>query len=311
MQQIVPEPPGRIAPVEELVNTYEIGAMAQRRLDSKTYELLAGGDRRAFDRITFRPRMMVNTVGLDLTLELFGQKHFAPIILGPVGKLKRFHPEAELEMARGASLARAAMVISADSSVPVEQIVPLAKTGAWFQVNLGPDMSAAQKAVAAGCKAVCVTLGTAGGDWRAIEALRKSLSVPVVVKGVMSPGEAEAAIGSGAQGIIVSSWSEAAVPGQTEALEALPAVVDAVHGRVPVLVDGGFRRGSDVMKGLALGAKAVLVARPAVWGLSAYGAPGVQRAVEILQTDLGRDMVMCGKVNLAALDRTVVKIHRW
>ncbi|HXJ39783.1 MAG TPA: alpha-hydroxy-acid oxidizing protein [Bryobacteraceae bacterium] len=309
--QIAAEPPGRIAPVEELINTYEIGAMAQRRLDSATYALLAGGDRRVFDRITFRPRLMVNTTGLDLSLDLFGQKHFAPIILGPVSRQKRFHPEGELEMARGAAAAKAAMVISADSSFPLDQIAPLAKAGAWFQMNLGSDMAAVTQASATGCKVLCVTFGAAGADWKFVESLCKSLKIPVVVKGVMSAGEAEAAIASGAQGIIVSNYSEAGVPGQAEALEALPAIADAVHNRIPVLVDGGFRRGSDVLKGLALGAKAVLVARPATWGLSAYGAPGVQRALEILQTDLARDMAMCGKPNLAALDRTVVRMHRW
>jgi isopentenyl diphosphate isomerase/L-lactate dehydrogenase-like FMN-dependent dehydrogenase len=84
-----------------------------------------------------------------------------------------------------------------------------------------------------------------------------------------------------------------------------------VKDRVPVLVDGGFRRGTDLLKGLALGAKAILVARAPACGLAAYGAPGVQKAIEILQTDLGRDMAMCGKVNLAAIGRDTVKVHRF
>src|SRR5215472_14617594 len=116
MQQRMGEPPGRIAPVGELVNTLEIEAMAQRRLNSLTYAEISGSDRRTFDRITFRPRMMVNTTKLDLTLELFGANMFAPIIAGPIADQKRFHPEGEVASARGASEAKAVIVVSEKSS---------------------------------------------------------------------------------------------------------------------------------------------------------------------------------------------------
>lgn len=309
--QIALEPAGRIAPVAELLNTYEIGEMARRKVDAATWALLAPADRAAFDRITFRPRLMVNTTGMDLTLELFGAKHFAPLLVGPVANQRRFHPEAELEMARGAAAAKATLVISAESSVALEQIVPLAKAGAWFQLKLEPDMAKsaalAKRAVAAGCKVVIAT----GGNWKALAALVKAAGGPVVAKGILSVADAEAAIGAGAQGLVVSGWTERGATGKNEAIEVLPAIADAVNGRVTVLVDGGFRRGSDVLKGLALGAKAVLVARAPVCGLAAYGAAGVQRAMEILQTDLARDMAGCGKANLAAISRDTVKIHRF
>lgn len=305
------EPAGRIAPVAELINTYEIGEMAQRKLDAATWALLAPADRAAFDRITFRPRMMVNTTGLDISLELFGQKHFAPLIVGPVSKQKRFHPEGELEMAKGAAAAKAAIVLPSDSSIPLEQVVPLAKAGAWFQVNLDADMTkaiaAAKQAVAAGCKVVCAT----GTNWKSLASLTKAVSVPVVAKGILTPAQAEAAIAAGAQGLIVSNWVSGAAAGKNEAIEVLPMVAEAVEDRVPVLADGGFRRGSDLLKGLALGAKAILVARAPACGLAAYGAAGVQRALEILQTDLARDMAMCGKANLSLLSRDAVKVHRF
>ncbi|MCU1327617.1 MAG: FMN-dependent alpha-hydroxy acid dehydrogenase [Bryobacterales bacterium] len=295
---------GRIAPVAELLNTYEIGAMAQRKVDAATWALLAPADRKAFDRITFRPRLMVNTTGLNLTLELFGEKHFAPIIVGPVSRQKRFHAEGELEMAKGAAAAKAAMVIAADSSFPLDQIISLAKAGAWFQVSTEGEMAKATQAISAGCKAICIT----GTGWRALAAFAKTVQVPVIAKGIMTPADAEAAIGAGAKGLIVSSYNTTS---KLDPIEVLPTIVDAVKGRVPVLVDGGFRRGSDILKGLALGARAILVARAPACGLAAYGAPGVQRALEILQTDLGRDMAMCGKVDLTAIGRDTVKIHRF
>ena len=270
----------QLPPLAELLNTYEIGEMAKRKLDAATWAVLAPADRKAFDRITFRPRMMVNTTKLDLTLELFGQKHFAPIIVGPVSHQKRFHPEGELEMAKGAAAAKAMMVMT-----------EVATPASWYQ---GPEM---KKAIDAGCKVIVCG-----------KVVPKGLNVPIVVKGVMTVLEAEAAIAAGAQGIIVSNYQ---TTHKMEPIEALPLIADAVKGRIPILVDGGFRRGSDVLKGLALGAKAVLVARAPACGLAAYGAAGVQRAIEILQTDLGRDMAMCGKVNLDALGRDTVKIHRF
>jgi len=90
----------------------------------------------------------------------------------------------------------------------------------------------------------------------------------------------------------------------------LPAIVDAVDGKATVLVDGSFRRGSDIVKALALGAQGVLLARPVMWGLAAYGADGVRAVIEMLQSDLARHMGALGAENLAALNRSFLRIHR-
>ena len=92
-------------------------------------------------------------------------------------------------------------------------------------------------------------------------------------------------------------------------IEVLPAIAEAVAGKAPILIDGSFRRGSDILKALALGARAVLLGRPPLWALAAYGSAGVQAILEMLQSELGRDMAMCGKANLKSLDASVVKIH--
>ena len=94
-------------------------------------------------------------------------------------------------------------------------------------------------------------------------------------------------------------------------MEVLASVVDAVAGKAPVLVDGSFRRGTDIVKALAFGAKAVLVTRPALWGLAAYGSDGVDTVMKILQSETARTMGNCSKVNLAALDRTLLKLVRF
>jgi isopentenyl diphosphate isomerase/L-lactate dehydrogenase-like FMN-dependent dehydrogenase len=142
-----------------------------------------------------------------------------------------------------------------------------------------------------------------------VDALRGAVSVPVMVKGIMTALDATTAVTHGAQGVVVSNYGRPAASGQPAPLDAVAPIVDAVGARVPVLLDGGIRRGSDVMKALALGARAVLVARPVMWGLAAYGADGVQSVIEMLQTELGRVMGCCGTPNLAAITRRVVKVH--
>jgi 4-hydroxymandelate oxidase len=316
-QQLIGEPAGRIAPVGELIHAMEVEAMAQRKLDSVTFAAIAGSDRKAFERITFRPRMMVNTMKLDMTVELFGQTMFAPLVVGPVAQLKRFHPEGELAMARGATAAKTLMVIAGQSNVPVDQIAAEAKEPFWLQVYPDADMNGVrarvQEAVKAGCKAVCLTVGdpAQAAGWSEIDSLRRGLSVPFLLKGIMSPEEASAAAQRGVQGIIVSNYRGRSASGLAAPIEVLPSIADAVGGKIPILIDGSFRRGGDVLKALALGARAVLLGRPPLWGLAAYGAPGVQHVLELLQREIARDMAMCGRVTIGQLDRTMVRIHRW
>jgi isopentenyl diphosphate isomerase/L-lactate dehydrogenase-like FMN-dependent dehydrogenase len=308
---LIGEPPGRIAPARSLANTFEFEAMAQRSLSAAAFAEIAGSERGALERITFRPRMMVNTTHLDLTTELFGQSLFAPILVGPTGGQKRYHPEGELATVRGASAAKTAMVVSSGASYPMKEIAAQPATTLWYQVHPGADTAAQRRgideAVALGCKALCITIG--GSDWSAIDRLRQGLRIPVVLKGIMSPEEALSAIGKGIGGIVVSSHGRQPESGMAAPIEVLPAIAEAVAGKAPILIDGNFRRGADILKALALGARAVLLGRPPLWALAAYGSPGVQAMLEMLQTELARDMAMCGRPNLKSLDPSLVKIH--
>jgi 4-hydroxymandelate oxidase len=303
-----------MTPLEELVNAFEFESAAKGRLDPETFAEISGGDRRAFERITFRPRMMVNTTRLDLSSQLFGSELFAPIIVGPVAGLKRFCPEGELAMVRGASSAKAPVVISTRASYSLAEIAGQARTTLWCQVSLdGDPLHDAQTAVNAGYKAVFLTLGTSkqrGADWKMIDRLRQGIGVPLILKGIMNIAEAMTAAGNGIAGIVVSSYSTHEALRMAAPIEVLPGIADAVGGRLKILIDGSFRRGSDVLKALAMGANAALLGRPPVWALSAYGAEGVQRLLELLQTELARDMAMCGKPDLHSIDRSLVKMHR-
>jgi len=330
-QELIGEPRGRIAPLAELVNAFEVQAMARRKLPDNVYAIIAGTDRRALERITFRPRLMVNVTQLDLTTELLGEKMFAPILVAPIANQQAFHPEGELATARGASAAKTALVISSQSSRQLSEIVAEAKSSSvWYQLYPDADIKvtidAAQKAVDVGCKVVCLTVGApyrtntgsarlqAIGNlkmaWPLVQDMKRSVKAPLVLKGIMSPDEARSAVESGVQAIVVSNHGGMYTSGFADPIEMLPSVTEAVNGKIPVLIDGSFRRGTDILKALALGARAVLIGRPAMWGLAAYGSDGVKAVLEMLQSELGRNMAMCGKPNVAAVTRELVRIHR-
>lgn len=145
--------------------------------------------------------------------------------------------------------------------------------------------------------------------WESLRELRSLTKLAIVVKGILTSEDAARCVEYGASGIIVSNHGGRALDHVGGTIEALPEVVDAVKGRIPVLIDGGIRRGTDILKALALGAKAVLVARPYLYGLAAFGQPGVERVIELLRTELALDMAIAGVPKLAAIDRTLVRIR--
>jgi len=145
--------------------------------------------------------------------------------------------------------------------------------------------------------------------WATVRELRSMTSLPIVIKGLLTGEDGALAVEHGASGIIVSNHGARQLDHVGATIEALPEVVKAVDGKIPVLVDGGFRRGTDILKGLALGAKAVCVARPYLYGLAAFGQPGVERVIELLRTELALDMGLAGVPNLAAIDRKLVRIR--
>lgn len=142
--------------------------------------------------------------------------------------------------------------------------------------------------------------------WEAVEWLASVSGLPVLVKGVMTREDAALAIAHGAAGVIVSNHGGRQLDTVEPTVLALPEVVDAVEGRVPVLVDGGIRRGTDVVKALALGARAVLVGRPYLWGLAVDGEAGVRRVIALLRGEIERALALTGRPTLADLDRTML-----
>jgi isopentenyl diphosphate isomerase/L-lactate dehydrogenase-like FMN-dependent dehydrogenase len=143
--------------------------------------------------------------------------------------------------------------------------------------------------------------------WEWMEWVRPQTKLPIVMKGILTAEDARLAVENGVSAIIVSNHGARTLDGMGGTLDALPEVVEAVNGRVPVLVDGGIRRGGDVIKALALGAKAILIGRPFLWGLAAFGQDGVQRVVELLQGELRIALGLSGAGTVKNVDRSFVR----
>jgi 4-hydroxymandelate oxidase len=143
-------------------------------------------------------------------------------------------------------------------------------------------------------------------DWQTFDKLRKFTKLKLLLKGVESADDAKIACDRGVDGIIVSNHGGRATETLRPTIATLPEVVDAVGSRIPVMVDGGIRRGSSVYKALAMGARAVGIGRPYVWGLTAFGQEGVERVIDILQTELSLTMAQCGTPSVARITRAAV-----
>lgn len=144
-------------------------------------------------------------------------------------------------------------------------------------------------------------------DWRVIERVKRRTKLPVLIKGILTVEDAALAIDHGADGIVVSNHGGRQLDSAPSSIEMLPEVAEHVDGRVPILLDSGIRRGSDVVKAVALGATAVLVGRPMVFGLAIDGEAGVRHMLRLLRDEIERCMALCGRASLAALDRDMVR----
>jgi L-lactate dehydrogenase (cytochrome)/(S)-mandelate dehydrogenase len=146
-------------------------------------------------------------------------------------------------------------------------------------------------------------------SWQDVEWLRRLWDRPLLLKGVLHPDEARKAVACGVDGLIVSNHGGRQLDAAAASLEALPGVVEAAGGRVPVLMDGGVRRGTDVLRAIALGARACLIGRPQLWGLAVAGQQGVACVLETLRSEIDRAMALCGCERLVDVDSSLLYRH--
>lgn len=295
-------------------------------------------NREAFAQIRLDPRVLNDVERIDVGTTVLGRTLPHPILLAPVAAHSLAHPDAEVGTARGAKACGAGMVLSSYTSRTMEEVAASGVEPLWFQLYMqerGATRELVQRAVDAGCTAICITVDTptlgprdrltrsgfvfpAGlpyrtrepGDnqctWADVEWVRKAVNVPVVLKGILNPDDARLAHENGAAAIVVSNHGGRNLDTVPASIEALPRIADRVGGKLPVLFDGGIRRGTDVLKALALGASAVMIGRPYVYGLAVAGADGVARVVEILRKELEQAMALCGVASVAAVSRALI-----
>ncbi len=248
------------------------------------------------------------------------------------------HPEGECATAQAAGRANTLMVASTTATRSLEEIAQAASGPLWFQLYVYPSLQFAEKLVrraeSAGYRTIVLTvdLPTLGNrekdrrnnvtippppfreanfvdvDMTGQEWVSLTWELPILLKGILTAEDALLAIEHGMDGIIVSNHGGRQLDTALTSIEALPEIVEAVAGRCEVYFDGGIRRGTDILKALSLGARAVLVGRPVLWGLAVNGAEGAYQVLEMLRKELELAMALSGRPTLNSIDRTLVKM---
>lgn len=302
-------------------------------------ERTLGENLRAFDRWVLRPRFLRGSGLPDTSIELLGTRVEFPVLVAPWAYQGRAHPDGERGTVRGAARAGTIPVVSSTAIDDLEQIAAASDGPKWWQLYLfadaGLNAEMLGRVVAAGYEAICWTvdfpvvglrhrdarsgfvipLGIGDADylyepnmtWDHLTFIREHApGLPVLVKGILTAEDAVLAVEHGAEGIVVSNHGGRQLDSCPASLDALPEVVEAVDGRLPVLMDGGVRRGTDVLKAIALGAAAVMVGRPAAWGLAADGEGGVAGVLDIFRAEVENAMALTGCGSVAEIGRELV-----
>lgn len=290
----------------------------------------ARANREAFSRHVLLPRVLVDVTTVTLRSAVLGHPIEIPILFAPTALHRLVHPDGELATARAAARLGTVMCVSTPSSVPLEEVAAAGRE-LWFQLywfaDQGVTRELIERATAAGYRAIMLTVDAPVPMWRegemrlplkvppgvraanlpdqplphapfltwdSLDWLRSVTRLPIVLKGILAAGDARLAAENGAAAVVVSNHGGRALDWAMTTLDALPEVVEAAEGRLEVYLDGGVRRGSDVLKALALGAQAVLLGRPVLWGLGAGGEPGILRMMELIVGELASAMGLCG-----------------
>ena len=267
-------------------------------------------NREAFDEWRIVPRMLRDVSERSLERTVLGTKLPAPVLLAPIGVQTVAHPEGELASARACAHVGLPLIASTAASHTIEQIAQAAgEQSCWYQLYWPRDRELARSFIAraekSGYEAVVVTLDTWLLGWRPADLsegflpfLRECTDLPIVLKGIQSAEDALLAVGHGIEGIIVSNHGGRQVDGAIGALQALPGVVEAVGERCEILFDSGIRSGADALKALALGARAVCLGRPYVWGLALGGEQGVVEVLRAFLAELDLNMALSGHASI-------------
>jgi L-lactate dehydrogenase (cytochrome) len=300
-------------------------------------EKTLGRNESAFDHLQLLPRPLNGSPARDLGIELFGRRLSLPVVVGPAGcgaaprwmqvfiyKDRGFTEEL---VRRSAVASFDALVLTIDNqmlgkrerdirngfTIPprftLRDALAMAGRLPWLgrmraelpRITFGNYVRPGEASDVASLAQRMASLLDPSMSWSDVDWLRSIWKGPLILKGVLHPADAAEAASRGVDAVIVSNHGGRQLDGAVAAVEALPGVVRAANGRIPVLMDGGIRRGSDVVKALALGARCCLVGRPQLWGLAVGGQAGVAHVLEIFRREIDRSMGLLGVTRIEHL----------
>jgi len=325
----------------------EIVATARKNLPQALWDHLSGGsdsettllrNRQALDSLALRQRVLVDVRKIDITTTLLGQKLSSPVFLAPVGGFVGFaHPEGACNVARAAVAHGTTAFISTAAKPGLEEAAAGVKEPLIFQLYVRADRKWVEdildRAKDAGYRALCVCVDRnyygrrerdiisranvregfgdpsfqMGLQWEDLVWMKSRMGLPLIVKGVATAEDAKLSIEHGADVVYVSNHGGRQLDHAQGTIEVLPEVVDAVAGRAEILWDGGVQRGTDVVKALCLGARAVGVGKMLGWALGAAGEPGLKRMLELMDVEIRTAMGLMGVTSLSQLNPSWVR----
>jgi len=291
-------------------------------------------NRFALDSLAFRPRVLIDVSKIDTSTTFLGHKLRIPVMLAPIGSLQTITPEGGVAVAKSAAEFGTVNFVSSVTQPSLEEIAASSASPKIFQLYVQGDMKWVEDLLArvkkAGYKALCLTVDTAyygrrerqmmdrwlppslrarqgqrdyraALTWESMDAIKEMAGLPFILKGVATAEDAALAVKHGVQAVYVSNHGGRQLDHGRGTIEMLSEIVAAVDGKAEIVLDGGILRGSDVLKAIALGARAVAIGKLQGWGLAAAGQAGLVRVLELLENEISIAMGLLGVRSLAEL----------
>jgi isopentenyl diphosphate isomerase/L-lactate dehydrogenase-like FMN-dependent dehydrogenase len=294
-------------------------------------------NRLALDQLAFRPRVLRDVSRIDSTVQRFGRRLRLPLVFAPVGALESFHEEAAGAVVRAAREFGVAHMLSSVCEPGLEKVAAAAPDGVrMFQLYVRGDEAWVDdyvaRAIANGYVGFCLTVDTAiysrrerdlakrhvvlgrrratgrefqaALDWRTVERIREKFDIPLMLKGIATAEDARIALDHGVSWIYVSNHGGRQLDHGRGSMDVLPEIVDTVGGKAKIIVDGGFARGTDIVKAMAAGADLVGIGRMQCYALAAGGEAALVRMLELMEDEVQRCLGLLGVTNFADLNRS-------
>jgi glycolate oxidase len=326
----------------EFLSNEEIVLAARRNLGQGPWDYLVGGaesettmrrNRLGFDRLAYRPRVLVDVSHIDPSTTFLGHRLRIPVLLAPIGSLQVFAPEGAIASARAAAEFGTLPVISSATEPGIEAAAAATDAPKIYQLYVHGDMAWVRDVLArvkaSGYTALCLTVDVAvysrrerpmlgrwltptqraavdrnylaSLTWETMDLIRQECGLPFMLKGVQTAEDAALAVEHGVDVVWVSNHGGRQLDHAMGTIDTLPEVVEAVDGRARIVLDGGIQRGADVLKAIALGADAVAIGKLQGWGLAAAGTAGLVRVLELLEHEITVSMGLMGVSRLDQL----------